>query len=139
MKKRERKAVESVQLEMTPMIDVVFQLLIFFLVTLKQDDIWSHLDVARPAADSAAKPEEKVDLLEIIVYNEHKLGGEGFSLRGNQVRLSDLTSHLKRVASFSKNVSVIIKCTGDSRHANLVKLLDVCAEAGLKNLSVFSL
>ncbi|MCC6581003.1 MAG: biopolymer transporter ExbD, partial [Phycisphaeraceae bacterium] len=71
--------------------------------------------------------------------NEKKLGGEGFSMRGNQVRLADLNNHLKRVASFSKNVSVIIKCTGDSRHANLVKVLDVCSEAGLKNLSVFSM
>jgi len=58
MAKRERAKGEAVKLEMTPMIDVVFQLLIFFIVTLKQEDILSHLDVSRPAPDPNAKPEE---------------------------------------------------------------------------------
>lgn len=138
MKKRHRKGGEKPQLEMTPMIDVVFQLLIFFIVTLKQEDILSHLDVSRPAP---SPPDEKPmpELLEIIIYNEQKLGGEGYSLKGRQLRLADLDRHLTRVASFSTGVAVIIKCTNDSRHANLVKLLDVCSGAGLKNISVFSM
>lgn len=141
MKRKGRKlaANEKPALEMTPMINVVFQLLIFFIVTLKQEDILAHLDVARPAPDPNAKPEEKVDLLEIMVYNEQKLGGEGFSTQGRKVTLASLERQLTRLASFSTSVSVIIKCTGDSRHANLVKLLDVCAKAGLTNLSVFSM
>ncbi len=137
--KKERKKGENIALEMTPMIDVVFQLLIFFIVTLKQEDLFSHLDVVRPAPDPAAKPEEKPDLLEITVYNEKKLGGDGFAMKGGQVRLADLERQLQRIASFSTSVAVIIKCTGDSSHSNLVKLLDVCAACGLKNLSVFSM
>lgn len=37
------------RLEMTPMIDVVFQLLIFFLVTLRQEDILAQLQAMRPS------------------------------------------------------------------------------------------
>ncbi len=139
MKKRVRRTGDRPQLEMTPMIDVVFQLLIFFIVTLKQEDILSHLDVSRPSPDSSPPPEVKPDLLEIIIYNEQKLGGEGYSLKGRQVRLADLERHLNRVASFSTSIAVIVKCTGDSRHANLVKLLDICSAAGLRNISVFSM
>ena len=40
---------------MTPMIDVVFQLLIYFVVTIKPVDVSAHLDVFRPAADSPPK------------------------------------------------------------------------------------
>ena len=138
-KRRKVKSSETPQLEMTPMIDVVFQLLIFFIVTLKQEDILSQLDVARPAPDPNTKVEEKPDLLEIMVYNQQKLGGEGYSTQGRQVTLASLDRQLSRLASFSTNISVIIKCTGDSSHSNLVKLLDLCAKAGLKNLSVFSM
>ncbi|MFC1499096.1 ExbD/TolR family protein [Verrucomicrobiota bacterium] len=141
-KKKQRKPSEAAKLEMTPMIDVVFQLLIFFLVALKVEDILSHLDVSRPAPDPEAKPEEQVeDLLTILVYNHRdpRLRGEGFSLQGRKVSLRELDRQLSKLASFSKNVSVIIKCEGDSPHSNLVKLLDICSKAGLKNLSVFSM
>lgn len=132
-KRRETKG-EPAQLEMTPMIDVVFQLLIFFIVTLKQEDILSHLDVSRPAPDPNAKPEEQIqDLLTILVYKD------GFVLRGRRVTLKTLDDKLTRLASYSKSISVIINCTADSPHSYLIQVLDICAKAGLKNLSVFSL
>ena len=116
------------------MIDVVFQLLIFFIVTLKQEDILSHLDVSRPAPDPNQKQEEQVqDLLQITVY------ADGLVLKGRRVSLETLENHLGKLASYSKNVSVIIKCTGDSPHRYLVQVLDVCSKVGLKNLSVFSM
>ena len=60
-KRKTRNKGEAAKLEMTPMIDVVFQLLIFFIVTLKQEDILSHLDVSRPAPDPDTTPEEVID------------------------------------------------------------------------------
>ena len=42
------------------MIDVVFQLLIFFVVTLKQEDILAKLMASRPAPDPNAKPEPEI-------------------------------------------------------------------------------
>ena len=140
--KRHRRRVhrDNPQLEMTPMIDVIFLLLIFFIVTLKQEDILAHLDVSRPAPDPDQKKEEVIeDLLQIMVYNQRQFGGQGFALQGKQVSLATIEKHLVRLASFSTSVSVIIKCTGDSSHSNLVRLLDVCAKAGLTNISVFSM
>jgi len=129
-----RKQRENPKLEMTPMIDVVFQLLIFFIVTIKQEDILSHLDISRPAPDPNQKQEEVVDdLLQILVYKD------GYVMNQRPVSLKTLERRLTRLASFSKNISVIIKCTADSPHSHLVKLLDICAKAGLRNLSVFSM
>ena len=53
---RARKRPEGAQaeLEMTPMIDVVFQLLIYFIVTTKPVDVITNLDVFRPAPDPNA-------------------------------------------------------------------------------------
>jgi biopolymer transport protein ExbD len=117
---------------MTPMIDVVFQLLIFFVVTLKQEDILSHLDVTRPSAPVADKQPD-VELLQIMVHRT------GFALNGTPVGIRELDRQLTRISTFSQSVSVVIKCTGDSQHLYLVQLLDVCSKAGLKNLNLFSI
>ena len=47
---------EEATLEMTPMIDVVFQLLIFFIVTLNQPDILSQFDALPRRSRSRAFP-----------------------------------------------------------------------------------
>jgi biopolymer transport protein ExbD len=132
-KSKVRNKGEAPKLEMTPMIDVVFQLLIFFLVTLKQEDILSKLEVSRPAPETRPPPEVPPDLLTITVYKD------GYVLQGRRVSLDHLDRQLTRLAQYSKKLSVVIKCTGDSPHRHLVKLLDVCAKADLKNLSVFSM
>jgi len=134
-RKRKRKGgSDKAELEMTPMIDVVFQLLIFFIVTLKQQDLLAHMDISRPAPDPDASEETPPDnLLDITVFDR------GYSLRGKRVGVKELDRQLSRIASYSKNVSVIIKCTGSSPHGRLVKLLDICAKNDLKKLSVFSM
>ena len=48
-----RKQQENPALDMTPMIDVVFELIIFFVVSIKQEDIFSKLNANRPAPNSA--------------------------------------------------------------------------------------
>ena len=60
-------------------------------------------------------------------------------MNGRIVSLKTLDSRLSKLASYNSNVSVIIKCTGDSPHAYLVNLLDICAKNDLKNLAVFSM
>lgn len=132
-KSKSRNRGDSPKLEMTPMIDVVFQLLIFFLVTLKQEDILSKLEVSRPAPDTRPPPEVPPDLLTITVYED------GYVLKGRRVSLPRLEQRLMRLAQYSTKLSVVIKCTGGSPHKHLVRLLDICAKAGLSNLSVFSM
>ena len=135
MRKRinKRSSETKVELEMTAMIDVVFQLLVFFIFAIKVEDILSHLDVSRPAPDPTAKEEQVQDLLTIIVHKD------GFVLKGRPITLGQLDRRLSRIASYSTNISVIIKCTADSQHQRLVQLLDLCAKARLSNLSVFSM
>jgi biopolymer transport protein ExbD len=137
-KRKARNKGDAAKLEMTPMIDVVFQLLIFFIVTLKQEDILSHLNVSRPAPDSAPPPEKKDDKLLTI-----EVGRSAWVLNGTPYAgargLAALDRKLTKMASYSKNASVIIKCTGDSPHSKLIKVLNICAREGMTNLSVFSM
>lgn len=119
--------------EMTPMIDVVFQLLIFFVVTLKQEDILSKLMASRPAPDPNAKKEEQPDLINIEI-NKH-----GFVIRGNVVSLEGLDRQISRYAAISKTANVLLRCTRDSPHQYLVQALDICSKYKMNNLSIFTM
>ncbi|HNX33956.1 MAG TPA: biopolymer transporter ExbD [Kiritimatiellia bacterium] len=132
-KRKENKG-ESPKLDMTPMIDVVFQLLIFFVVTLKQEDILAKLSAARPAPNQDEKvKEQQQDLINVIV------APQGFLFNGRPMRLPELDRAIERLSGYSKTAMVIIKCTADSPHAFLVQVLDVCNKHGMTNLSIFSM
>lgn len=130
---RKRNKGESPKLDMTPMIDVVFQLLIFFVVTIKQEDILSKLSAARPAPDKNARPDKQPDLITIVV------APQGFVFNGRLVSLDELDRRVKRYSDLSKTAMIVIKCTADSPHAFLVQALDICNKHGMTNLSIFSI
>jgi biopolymer transport protein ExbD len=130
---RKRNKGETPKLDMTPMIDVVFQLLIFFVVTLKQEDILSKLTAARPAPDPNANKENQIEPITIIV------APQGFLFSGRPMRLAELDRQMERMSGFSKTAMVVIKCTADSPHAFLVQALDICNKHGMANLSIFSM
>ncbi len=124
---------ESPKLDMTPMIDVVFQLLIFFVVTLKQEDILSKLSAARPAPDPTATKENQIEPITVIV------APQGFIFNGRPMRQNELDRQIERLSGFSKTAMVVIKCTADSPHAFLVQVLDICNKYGMMNLAIFSM
>ncbi len=132
-RKKGRASGEAAKLEMTPMIDVVFQLLIFFIVTLKQEDILAQMDVSRPAPDPDSIPDEQPELLTVQVFDK------GYIMNGRQMTKPQLESRLNRVAGYSTKTTVVIKCTANSPHRYLIDVLNVCSKAGLTNLSVFSM
>jgi len=118
------------QLEMTPMIDVVFQLLIFFIVTIKQEDIFSMLSASAP---TGANKDTPINLLNI------EINKTGFIIRGTSVSLALLEKRLASLAEYDRNVSVVLRCTSDSPHKYLVQTLDICHKLDLTNLSIFSM
>jgi biopolymer transport protein ExbD len=132
---REEVAIEA---PMTPMIDVVFQLLIYFLVTFSTPDVLAHLDISRPAPDkSQTEQRTPPKMIRVNIYAEGGLEN-GYSLNGRTLSRTELASILERLSGFSKNQTVLITCAGRSEHAKLVGVLDFCAASGLNKLSVIS-
>lgn len=126
-----KKIGESPRLDMTPMIDVVFQLLIFFVVTLKQEDILSKLVASRPSVPERIDPTPEQPGITV--------SAQGFMYGDRALRLSELERVLEQRARISKKSMLIIKCTKDSPHALLIQALDVCSKNELDNLSILSL
>ena len=129
-----RKEYDNPKAEMTPMIDVVFQLMIFFIVTIKQEDIFSKLNANRPAPNAAATQSEENDTqLKIDV------GRKGIVFNGSGMSFKDLDSNIKRLAASSTKSTVLIRCAADSPHGFLVQVLDICNKHKMYNLSIFSM
>ena len=129
-----RKAYENPQLDMTPMIDVVFELIIFFVVTIKQEDLFSKLNANRPMPDPNKTQQEVVDTTIKI-----QVGPGGLVYNGRGVSLKELKRNLKQAAAIDKKTTVLLQCTLNSPHKFLVDALDACAEQGMQNLSIFSM
>jgi biopolymer transport protein ExbD len=129
------------------MIDVVFELIIFFVVTIKQEDLFTRLNVNRPApAASSSSPSDEISVtIEVgrarnnsphgaLVYNKKELGPTGPA----QAR-KELDQNLKEIARTSKKTPIIIRCATDSPHKALVDVLDICYKNGLYSVSVFTM
>ena len=132
---RKRKGLSSdgMELNMTAMIDVVFQLLIYFIVTIKPVDSIAHLDVFRPSPE---KKQEQLQtppkMIRIQVYPD------GFTINDRAVNLREMENLLGRLAGIDTKQTIMIMVTAQSRHDALVQVLDLCAKNGLQNLSVIS-
>ena len=133
-----RKAQENPALDMTPMIDVVFELIIFFVVTIKQEDILSKLNANRPAPSQGSSSSESDTTVTIEIGKGRDANGV-LVYNKREIRRSDLDKNLKEVARTSKKTPIIVKCTEDSPHKALVDVLDICYRNQLFSVSIFTL
>lgn len=125
--KNDRRMAPEAKLQMTAMIDVVFLLLIFFISVVRPVDVLAYLDASRPKPGGG-----DMSLLKIDVYSNH------YAINGKRVDLHQMENYLNKIANISKTQSIIITCSSDSPHSSLIKVLDICAKAGLERLSLMS-
>ena len=128
-----RKPQENPKAEMTPMIDVVFQLMIFFVVTIKQEDIFAKLNANRPAPATSSASEENDTQVKIDI------GSGGLVFNGRLMNPKQFDQALREISKTSKSAMVTIRCSLDSYHKYLVFALDTCNKYRMFNVSVFTI
>ena len=136
-----RKPQENPQLDMTPMIDVVFELIIFFVVTIKQEDIFSKLNCNRPAPPPPTQtvPKDEPDVT-IEIGRRYDGSPQGVILYNKrEVKRTELDAALREIAKVKKTTPIIVKCAEDSPHKALVDVLDICYHNELFSVSVFTM
>ena len=134
-----RKPQDNPQLDMTPMIDVVFELIIFFVVTIKQEDLFTRLNANRPAPASSSSSSSESDTTVTIEVGRGPDANGLLVYNKRPVRRSELDQNLREVARTSKKTPIIVKCSEDSPHKALVDVLDICYRNELFSVSIFTL
>ncbi len=121
---------EDFVINMVPMVDVVFQLLIFFMVATTLIEPERLLDIELPTAESGAdgRPSEEIVLNVLqdgrVVYH------------GRDLSHQELVAVLRSAAASDPNTPVTIRGHRLAMHQNIVSVMDACGIAGLSNLSV---
>lgn len=120
------------ELNLTAMIDVAFQLLSFFLITIKPVDVLAHLQAFRPSPEKTNTREQSVEMIKIMVLPNQYVMNE------IPVTKAQLEQKLKKYADTDASQTILIMVAKQSKHEELVELLDKCAQFKLTNLSVVS-
>jgi len=132
-RKSRRSDAKAGELNLTAMIDVAFQLLSFFVITVHPVDVLTNLDVFRPVPVEADKPTPpQPAVLRITVARE------GYRVNDINFDASRLEGFIHRMAKADPNQTVFIQCDQRAEHRKLILALDLCSRVGLKNLSVVS-
>ena len=117
-------------IELTPLVDVVFLLLIFFLLTatyVKNPNI----DIDLPKAS----PQEIFTKDNDITLAIKKDGTVKYN--NNQVTMTELKEILfKKIKTGAKNAVVIVKADKKSTHGKVVEVMDIAKSAGFSKLAI---
>ncbi|MGI9455144.1 MAG: ExbD/TolR family protein [Aeoliella sp.] len=129
---RIKKGISDGSLSLTPLIDVVFLLLIFFLVATRFEEEERDMDVNLPQA-SAAEP-TIFPGKEIFVTVTP--AGEIY-LEGEQHSAASLEEKLKAIYQNNPGRQrVTIRADEESRTANLVTVMDACNKASIRDYTI---
>jgi len=126
---------DNIELNLTPLIDVVFLLLIFFMVstTFEQQ---SKLKIELPQA-SAAKTEQQPDAVVIAIDARGRYFVNDRQLVNSQ--LSTLKSALQKTVGDKRDTPLILRADAKTPHQSVVMAMDAAAQLGLTRMSIATL
>lgn len=131
--RKKRGGTDSVQVPMSAMIDVVFLLLIYFIVTYKEEIPEAHLAINLPQPQAPKNQETPPQLLEIEIHPTQ------FYLRRKAMSLPRMEGILTTMARTDPDLTVVIKVNQRAKTKHLVSVLDICKSVNLTNLNVVTL
>ena len=117
----------GVSVEMTPMIDMVFLLLIFFLVATTFHQTEREMQIALPVANSAAPISAMLQELIVNVDVDGKI-----IVGGRNVEPDMLRSMVTEAVKVNPEQKVTVRGDRRTAYANIVTVLDICKGAGIQ-------
>ncbi len=127
-----RRTRQEVDVNLTPLIDVVFLLLIFFMVstTFTRE---THLSIDLPEAGSAADPVAD-QTLEVSITREGNYAINGVSLLNNSA--AALKAAIEESSEGDSSVPMVITADSATPHQAVVTALDVAGKLGFSQLRI---
>ena len=128
MRRRRLQEQDDTEVNLTPMLDVVFIMLIFFIVTasfVKE----AGIDVSRPDAATAERKERGNILVAISESGQIWIDKRHVDIRA-------VRANIERMAAENPQGSVVIQADENSKNGILVQVMDAARLAGVESVSI---
>jgi biopolymer transport protein ExbD len=136
---RKRKPVGSVDIDMTPMIDVTFQLITFFMFTLNFSEAEQDQRVQLPTSQ-VAKPAENSDIepLTLQLMNDGRViyNGEAVALAALRDYLINEKDVMRAAGKEPSAATVVVRADGRSRTGDVQQIIRSCQEEGFTTFTL---
>ena len=129
---RTESAEDEAGVNLTPLIDVVFLLLIFFMVSTTFDTT-SEIKIQLPEASANQLPNQN-DKITILIDPRGNFYLNGKRLKNKRPDL--LLLELHRLAGADKQIPVVIQSDANSPVQSMITAMDVVGQVGLPRLSI---
>lgn len=121
---------DPVGFQMTPMIDVVFLLLCFFVTSQIFSQWEAEIDITLPTARTSEVPQR---LPGEIIVNVLKTGD--VLVNGRQLDDAALGGMLRRLAELFPGQPVLLRADKATAYEHVIRVLDLCRQADIWNIS----
>jgi biopolymer transport protein ExbD len=123
---------DDVELNITPLIDIVFLLLIFFMVsTTFQKESQLRVQLPEATQQTKADPQEPVEIT-ISAEGQFAIGGRKLP----QDNLATVIDALGRVVGDDRERAVVVRADSRTPHQAVVRAMDAASKLGLTRLSI---
>lgn len=126
---------EEIDLNLTPLIDVVFLLLIFFMVSTTFEKT-SKLKIELPEASAkATKQVDKKIVLGIDAKGRYYINDRQLV----NTQLKTLKTALLKIAGNARDIPIVLRADAKTPHQSVVRAMDAASQVGLTHLSISTL
>ncbi len=122
---------EQPALNLTPMIDVVFLLIIFFMVGTKFSELERNIDLQVPEVSDRGALTDGPQRRLINVYRDGEI-----TLDQRTVTLQELTNRLQTAHRQYSDLGVIVRGDAASPFQNVAGVLNACKQAGVSEMAI---
>jgi biopolymer transport protein ExbD len=124
-----RKVVPKARIEIIPMIDIIFFLLVFFMISTLSMTVNRGLPVNLPTAATAQK--EVGGNVDLTLTQDG-----GLFLNREPIAIQDLGQRVKAALAADPQLTAIINADGQVRHSAVVEIVDELRLAGVSRLAL---
>ena len=121
---------ERTGIQLAPMIDVVFLLLIFFIVLWNYARFETEIDISVPATSAGDNPERTIGE---IVVNVNKEGA--ITIEGIERSEEETLEMFRNIVAAYPDQALILRGDKEASFDHIVKVLNLCKEANIWNIS----
>jgi biopolymer transport protein ExbD len=121
---------EEPNISIAPLIDIVFLLLIFFMVT-SHFDIASGVQISLPEVAQRLMNEEKNTRVTLVVDKSSET-----YLEGQKIDMNDLQDKLSRFVQEREILHLVLQADKDVSHGKVVEIMDIAKSAGVQSIII---